>query len=172
MNRFIDMRKIKAVLLHFESIRHQPVLEMATEYLRSKDVRLGLLCDRDQESVQTDLKNMRSINPSDIDTLVTSDALNSAKRDRNAITLAAQTWGIHPERILLVSARPNDMQMATDAGAVAVFWDDQEGNRQPCETCDYRVDTPEALKNTIRMGLPLPAGKLPNDLLQEFLNEF
>jgi hydrogenase maturation factor len=166
------MRKIKAVLLHFESIRHQPVLEMATEYLRSKDVRLGLLCDRDQESVQTDLKNMCSINPSDIDTLVSSDTLNSAKKDLNAIMLAAQTWGIDPGRILLVSARPNDIQMATDAGAVAVFWDDQGGNRQTCEACDFRVDTPEALKNAIRMGLPLPAGKLPNDLLQEFLNEF
>ena len=164
--------KIKAVLLHFESIRHQPVLEMTAEYLRSKNVHLGLLCDQDHKSVQTDLKNMHSLNPSDIDTLITSDDLNSAKKDRNAITLATQTWGIDPERILLVSARPEDMQMATDAGAVAALWDPPENKRQPCETCDYRVSTPEALKNAIRMGMPLPAGKLPNDLLQEFLKEF
>jgi len=164
--------EIKAVLLHFESIRHQPVLEQITEYLRSKNVNIGLLCDQDRESLHAELKKNRSINPSDIDTIITGNDEFDRRDGSNAIVLAAQTWKIDPHQILLVSARQADMQMGRYAGAVTVFWDTYDDNRQPLETFDYVVVTLEALKNTIRMGLPLPAGKLPNDLLQAFLDDF
>jgi phosphoglycolate phosphatase-like HAD superfamily hydrolase len=164
--------EIKAVLLHFESIRHQPGLEQITGYLRSKNVNIGLLCDQDKIALHAELKKNRSINPSHIDTILTGDDAPDPGDGNNAIVLAAQTWKIDPRQILLVSARQADMQMGRYAGAVTVFWNTCDDNRQALETCDYVAGTLAALKNTIRMGLPLPAGKLPNDLLQAFLNDF
>jgi len=37
---------------------------------------------------------------------------------------------------------------------------------------DFRISSLSELKPIIRKGLPLSAGKLPNDILSEFLDEF
>ena len=98
--------------------------------------------------------------------------MQSSTGGQNAIVRAAQTWKLEPQRILLVSARPSDIRLGIEEGAVTVFWGTYEECRQKQVTCEYAVSTPEALEKIIRMGVPLPTGKLPNDLLQEFLNEF
>jgi hydrogenase maturation factor len=164
--------KIKAVLLHFESIRNLSVLKPISEYLRSKDVCFGLLSDRNKKFVQTELKESESVKPSEVATIITPDDWRDPRGRCNAVNLAAQTWEFDPGQILFVSARQADMQQGRDAGAVTVFFNAPGDERPPREFSDYVVTAPEALKDIIRMGLPLPAGKLPNDLLQEFLNEF
>ena len=164
--------KIKAVLLRYESIRNQPALEAIMKYLRSTNVKIGLLCDKDKESVHQELNKNESIHASDINTTFTTDKLQDPADENNAIIPAAQTWKLDPRRILLLSDRQSDLQLGGDTGAVTVFWDTRKDKQQTPVSCDYVISTPEALQNIIRMGLPLPTGKLPNDLLQGFLKEF
>jgi hydrogenase maturation factor/phosphoglycolate phosphatase-like HAD superfamily hydrolase len=163
--------KIKAVLVHFECIRNLPELDTVAEFLQSKNLKFGLLSDKDKKSLSAEFKKYKSIHSSDFDTMITADDLQSPKGSRNAITQAAQTWKLEPQRILLVSARPDDIRLGLEKGAEAVFWSTLEDSRRKRVPCDYVASTPEALISIIRMGVPLPTGKLPNDLLQEFLNE-
>ena len=164
--------KINAVLLHSESIRNLSELEAVAEYLRSKKVKFGLVSDKDKDSLHAELEKIKSIHLSDFDAIFTRDDLPSSAGGQNAIVQAAHTWKLEPQRILFVSARPADIRVGTEGGTVTVFWGTLEACRQKQISCDYAVSTPEALQNVIRKGVPLPTGKLPNDLLQEFLNEF
>ena len=103
--------KIKAVLLRYESIRNQPALEAIMEYLRSTNVKIGLLCDKDKESVHEELNKNESIHASDINTTFTTDKLQDPADENNAIVPAAQTWKLDPRRILLLSDRQSDLQL-------------------------------------------------------------
>ena len=164
--------KVKAVLVHFESIHNMSELETVAEYLRSKNVKFGLSSDKDKESLHAEFKKNQSIHSSNFDAIITAEDLQGPRDGQNAIARAAQTWKLEPHRILLVSARPADIQLAAEKGAATVFWGTLKDSRQHRVSCDYVVSAPEALINIIRMGVPLPTGKLPNDLLQAFLNEF
>ena len=164
--------KIEAVLVHFESIRNLSELETIAEYLRSKNLRFGLLSDKDRGSLYAEFKKNKSIHLADFDAIITAGDLHASKNDQNAIARASQTWKLEPHRIMLVSGRPADITQGIEKGAVTVYWCTIEDIRHHRVSCDYVASTPDALKNIIRMGVPLPTGKLPNDLLQAFLNEF
>lgn len=164
--------KIKAVLVNLESIPNRSELETVAGYLRSKNLKFGLLTDKDKESLQAELKKYKSIHSLNFATIITTDNAQGPKGGENAIARAAETWELEPQRILLVSARPADIELGLEKGAVTVFWGSPEESRQHRVFCDHVVSTPQALVKIIRMGVPLPSGKLPNDLLQVFLNEF
>ena len=151
--------KIKAVLLHFESIRNLPELETIAEYLRSKNVKFGLLSDTDKESLQAELRKNKSIHSSNFDAIISADDLDGPQGGQNAIVQAAQRWKLEPYRILLVSARSKDIRLGAEIGAITVFWGTREDKRRHNLSCDYAASTPETLKGIIRLGVPLPTGK-------------
>ena len=164
--------KIEAVLAHFESIRNLSELETIADYLRSKNLLFGLLSDKDRGSLYTEFKMNKSMHLADFDAIITAGDLHASERDQNVIARAAQAWKLESNRIMLVSARSSDIKQGIESGAVTVCWRTTEDRRQHRGSCDYVASTPDALKKIIRMGVPLPTGKLPNDLLQEFLDEF
>ena len=73
---------------------------------------------------------------------------------------------------MVVSADRDVLALAKDAGTVTVAWCAHGAPDAPGPVTDYRAGDLNQLTRLIRMGAPLPAGKLPNDLLQEFLGEF
>jgi len=163
---------LKAVLFHFESIRKQPEAEMIFQYLRAKNLKIGLFSDRRTQTIQPAEIIFKSFRLSDADVIVTAGQLPPQKSKTNAIARAAEKLKLDPGRILLVSSQPGDIETGSDTGTVTVFLDTlPDGKPQP-QACDYTISRLETLQNVIRMGVPLPAGKLPNDLLREFLNEF
>jgi hydrogenase maturation factor len=65
-----------------------------------------------------------------------------------------------------------DMEAGKAAGAVTVlFSPDKDSSGIVCES-DHRAASMEDLRRIIRLYLPLPAGKFPNDLLGLFLEGF
>jgi hydrogenase maturation factor len=79
---------------------------------------------------------------------------------------------IAPAELLVVASDPPVLKEAGEFGAQPVSMDlsSNSGQSLPGSTC--QIGGLNELISIVRMGIPLPAGKLPNDLLREFLNQF
>ena len=170
----------KKIISELENLERKAALETKPEadaeailqHLRSVDLKLGLISDKSPASIQRTLKNFKSTQLSDIDFIVSRDDLVRQTAQADAITIAAEKMKLDFNRILVLSSRPADIQSSRDNGSVSVFFSTQ--NRTEFHKTDdvWVIANYEELKRIVRMGIPLPAGKLPNDLLREFLDDF
>ncbi|MCP4689606.1 MAG: hypothetical protein GY859_16250, partial [Desulfobacterales bacterium] len=64
-----------------------------------------------------------------------------------------------------------DIQAGAAAGAITVFLDSEKYHGPRPVISDHAITGLAELKGLIRQGLPLPAGKFPNDLLLEFFQK-
>ena len=76
------------------------------------------------------------------------------------------------ENLLIVSTSASEIQAGQKAGAITVLVDPHRKSKPIALSSDFEIKNIQELKNIVRMGTPLPAGKLPNDLLRDFLNQF
>ena len=90
----------------------------------------------------------------------------------HAVQLAAQKLKLTPNQILVVTADSIVNQQARSAGAISVLFDPSITPETAKAEDGYQVSQLIQLKKIVRLGTPLPAGKLPNDLLHEFLHQF
>jgi hydrogenase maturation factor len=82
---------------------------------------------------------------------------------------AAPPASFDPGRALVVSADPALLRLAGEAGAATALLGGSPGS---AADADFAVGRMHELYAVVRMGLPLPAGKLPNELLRELLAGF
>jgi len=146
--------------------------EAMLQYLRSADLKLGLISDKSPASIRRALKNFKSIQLSDIDIIISRDDLVRQTPEAGAIIIAAEKMNLDPGRILVLSSCPADIQASKDNGNVTVFFSSQNQTEYHNTDDLFVISNFEELKRILRMGIPLPAGKLPNDLLREFLDDF
>jgi hydrogenase maturation factor len=79
---------------------------------------------------------------------------------------------VPPHQIMAVAADPAFLEEGRKAGAFTVYFNPGEKS-QPAELdFNFQISRLKDLKNIVRQGIPLPSGKLPNDLLREYLNQF
>ena len=81
----------------------------------------------------------------------------------------ARSTSFRPERALVVSADPALLRLAAAAGAATVLLGARTEAAPPT---DFAIGRLRELDAIVRMGIPLPAGKLPNDLLRAILAGF
>ncbi|MGD8524143.1 MAG: AIR synthase family protein [Desulfobacterales bacterium] len=146
--------------------------EAMLHYLQSADLKLGLISEKSSASIQRALKNFKSIQLSDIDIIISRDDLVRQTAEVDGITIAAEKMELDFSRILVLSSQVHDIQSSKDNGSVSVFFSAQ--NQTEFQKTDdvFMISNFEELKRIVRMGISLPAGKLPNDLLREFLDDF
>ena len=141
-------------------------------YLRSKNIRLAILSDDSLRSVQKKLANVDSISISDFDTVIGREQLQAPNRDVNVMALAAKKMKLPVRHVMVVAADPAILQEARDAGALTVFFDPSAQFEKTGIETDFHMSQLIELKDIVRQGISLPPGKLPNDLLREYLNQF
>ena len=106
----------------------------------------------------------------DFDVILTRDDAVARKPEPDSILLAAEKLGVKARNILMVGDFIFDIQAGRRAGAVTVFLGNGTGSSPP--DSDFTVAALSELENILRYGLPLGPGKLPNDLLEQFLADF
>jgi hydrogenase maturation factor len=163
---------LKAVLLHFESMQGQPGMKSLIRYARSKNLRIGLFTEHDRDSMVNEEDYLISLGISDNDFILTADQLRKPHPESTVVALAAKALQLDPANIMLVSSRQADIAPPSRMEAICVHLDTDSGAQSKPGICDYVISSIDQLITVIRMGVPLPSGKLPNDLLREFLNEF
>ncbi|UCF94652.1 MAG: HAD hydrolase-like protein [Desulfobacterales bacterium] len=174
-----DPKRKKQVLIELEAwemrayASAQPRAETddILNYLRSKDIRLGVLSPSGLKTVQRTLQNFKSLRSTDWAVIISREDLANHPTDAHAIRRAVQNLQLDPRQVLAVGAHGPEIEAFRMAGAQTVLLDRSHAEPAGTEN-DYRISRLQALKKIVRMGTALPTGKLPNDLLREFLGQF
>ena len=141
-------------------------------YLISKNLRLGIRSTISAKASRYILRSFRSIPSADMEVIISRDELWQYTPEANLIDIAAKRMDVAVENLLIVSTNTSEIQAGQKAGAITVLVDPDRKSKPLARSGDFDIQNIRELKNIVRMGTPLPAGKLPNDLLRDFLNQF
>lgn len=141
-------------------------------YLRSAGVLTGIVTRNSRRSVLRALRNFKRIAAADFDLIVTRDEPVEPKPSGDGIRMAARRLKVAVEEVLMVGDYPIDIEAGKRAGAVTVLLDSRRAEVPQSELSDFTVARLSDIRKIVRHGRPLPGGKLPNDLLEEFLVQF
>lgn len=172
-----DRKKAVAELNRFEmqaarKARPNEGAEDLLQYLRLSDIRMGIITRNSTASTQRALQNFKRTSAGDFDLIITRDEPIRPKPSGDGIRMAAKRLDVPVSEVLMVGDFIIDIEAGTRAGAITALLNNPRLPVPADTPCDFRVDHLREVKNIVRMGLPLPGGKLPNDLLHEFLNQF
>jgi hydrogenase expression/formation protein HypE len=177
---------IKAVIFHLESTllephrqdeltikaaKPTPGAEAALEYLRSKSVRLAILSGDSLATVKKRMASISTISISDFDVVVSHEQ-QVHSRDINPVALAADKMNLPVHQVMAVAADPTIIRIAREAGTLTAFFGSSLQSEKTRVSADFHMSQVAELKNIVRQGISLPPGKLPNDLLRDYLNQF
>jgi len=150
----------------------------AVRGLKSRGFPLGLISRNGSASIERALENFAELSPDDFDVIVSHDVPLAPKPAPDTVLWAAGRLGVDPSGCLVVGDFGFDVRAGKAAGAVTVL----VRNRSfPVESvagdsfadwardADFVIDDLSQLDEVVRLGLPLPTGKFPNDLLGRFL---
>jgi HAD superfamily hydrolase (TIGR01509 family) len=144
--------------------------------LREAGLAVGVLTRNGRSAVDRALARFTALTADDFDVIVTRDDGDVAPKPApDGVLHAAAAMGEPPEQTLVVGDFLLDMQAGRAAGAVTAHLLNHglpgfEQEAQPdAADCDFVVGRLAELEDVVRLGLPLPLGKLPNDLLAAFL---
>ena len=141
-------------------------------FLRSKGIGIGIITRNTLSSVERALQNFDDIDVSHFDVIVSRDTPVHLKPKGDGIILAAKTLNVDVKQILMVGDFVFDIQAGIRAGCITAFLDNTTLSGTTKVESDFIVSSLDEIKHIVRLGLPLPSGKLPNDLLENFLEGF
>ena len=141
-------------------------------YLTSKNIRPGILSTVGAKASRQVLQRFRSRSSAAVEVIINRDEFWQHGPTADLIDLAAEKMDVAVENLLVVSTSASVIQAGQKAGAITVRVDPDRKLKSIAPDSDFEIQNMRELKHIFRMGTPLPAGKLPNDLLREFLNQF
>jgi hydrogenase maturation factor/beta-phosphoglucomutase-like phosphatase (HAD superfamily) len=141
-------------------------------YLDLKGLQQALFSHGSSAFVEHLLNRLASAGDFHFYPVISREELMATTPAANAVQLAAQKLNLIPDQILAVTADPTVHRQARNAGAVSVLMDPSTAPAMATAEKAYQVSDLGQIKKIVRLAIPLPAGKLPNDLLREFLNQF
>jgi HAD superfamily hydrolase (TIGR01509 family) len=146
--------------------------------VRAAGVAVGVLTRNGRAAVDRALLRFPSLTAADFDVVVTRDDGLAPKPAPDGVVHAAEVMGAAPEETLVVGDYLLDMQAGRAAGAATAYLvnggggaGDVDDAEPDAADCDFVIGRLGELEAVVRLGLPLAAGKLPNDLLGGFLDD-
>ena len=143
--------------------------ERLLAFLSRSKLPLGIVTRNSRASVVRALANFTQVGRDDFAVIITREDPVAPKPSGAAIRLATERLGIDPARVLMVGDFDFDMEAGRRAGTLTA-WLRTKG-AAPAHY-DLAVDGLTELESVVRMGRPLSGGKLPNDILADFLEIF
>ena len=142
------------------------------QFLVSKNLRIGMISTMSRKATRLFLQHFRSISSADIEVIISRAELLQLAPEANPIKVAAEKMNLEAENLLIIGTNASEIQAGQMAGAVTVLLDPEQKASPLTLTRNFGVQYIPELEDIVRMGTPLPAGKLPNSLLRKFLNQF
>ncbi len=157
----------EAELLAAEKGRPNAGAEELVAFLRSQHVPMAIISRNGWAPVERALALFAGIDQGDFGLIVTRDLGLGPKPRPDGVLHVAAELGVEPAGILLIGDHAYDIEAGRRAGTLTMFLSNDPAER----VCDAQAhfvvaDLREAAR-VIRYGLPLPAGKLPADLLEQ-----
>lgn len=172
----MEKRNMKTRPIHIKAVlfRLEPTSALLTtsQYLISKNLQRGIISRSDINTVGKDLHNCGFVNEDDMDVIISRPEIMKQKAAADLIHHTAQKMNVAIDNVLFISPYPSEVRAAQQVGAITA-WVRTEQNADPAATTgDFEIENIAEIKDIVRMGVPLPSGKLPNRLLHDFLNQF
>lgn len=152
--------------------RLDPAASRLLAFLRSKRLPAAVLSRHGRKAVERFLKRVRPALGGAVGPLILREELLAVGRGRNPFQMAAKIMQVPVGNLLVVSAERALLDRAAAAGAVTVLVADAPSQSEIPPSVHFQITDIGRLANILRLGLALPNGKLPNDLLRELLAEF
>jgi len=146
--------------------------EHAVRKLRDMDVALGILTRNSRRAVRRSFQSFRQTTEDDFAVIVTRDDGLRPKPDPEGVLHAARELGVPLAEMLCVGDYIFDIQVARNAGCRSVFLRNGDSSRGADTQPHFFIDRLHELPDIVRLHRPLDPGKLPNELLGRFLDEF
>lgn len=141
-------------------------------WLKGRGLPVGVITRNSRASVLRALQNFETLDAGDFSVIVTRDDPIPPKPSGDGVVYAARRMQVDVHEVLMVGDFLFDTRAGRTAGALTALLDPSGHPRLSEEVCDFRIRKLEDLRAIVQAGLPLPAGKLPNDILQVYLSEF
>lgn len=140
--------------------------------LRAAGFPIGIISRNRLSSILEALTHFQGINPADFKVIISRDDYAAAKPDPAGVLQAARKMQVEAEKMLVVGDFVFDMEAGQQAGAPTAFLTNGAVPPSFKKPPDFIIDRVGELKGILRYYQPLPAGKLPGDLLSQFLEEY
>ncbi|NIV99650.1 HAD hydrolase-like protein [Candidatus Saccharibacteria bacterium] len=150
---------------------HPSAMEIL-EYLLAKDLRIGIISHSELNTIQRSLQAFETIGEKDFDFIFSRDDIAYQRPTTELIGLAAERLKVTIENMVVTSANPSEIENARKQGALTIFLNERLQSEPQTVKADFVIGDIRDIIDTVRMGIPLPTGKLPNHFLREFLNQF
>ncbi len=150
---------------------HPAAMEVL-DYLLAKDLRLGIISHSAQNTIRAGLQMFEAIGENDLDFIFSREDSARQRLPAELIGLAAERLKVAIENLMVVSANASDIENARNQGARTLFLNDRLQSEPQSTNADFVIGHIRDVIGIVRMGIPLPTGKLPNHFLREFLDQF
>ncbi len=145
--------------------------EEVLEFLRARGIKIGIISRNSLASIRTALENFTHITPQDFAVILSRDDPFSPKPSPEGILATARALAVPASEVLVVGDFVFDVEAGHNAGALTAYLTNR-GTSPPCALpSDFTLAHLGELKDVVNLHAPLPAGKLPNELLRQFLAE-
>ena len=178
--------------------RPNAAAEQVVRWLKSRALPVGILTRNGRDAICRALQNFPTLGAGDFQAVVTREDPAQPKPDPGGVLLAAERMGVPAGELLVVGNYVFDIEAGRRAGAVTVLLQHSDaldagyaegaransragaaggfapGRRHPDGVLepapDFIITDLADLPRLVRSGLPLPAGKYPCELLEEYLD--
>ncbi len=138
-------------------------------FIRQQGLGLGIITHHGRAAALSRLAAALALPPAAIGPVIAREELLAAGT-AGRLRAAARRMRCRPEELLLVSADPAMIASARAAGCLTLFLSPGPAAASSGRRADFSADDLRRVERIIRLGLPLPPGKLPNALLRELLH--
>jgi len=147
-----------------------PGAEGLVRWLQEQGLPLAIQTRNSRASVERAFANFEHLSAADFRVLITRDDEVANKPAPDGVLQAAATMGVDPSEVLVVGDYVFDMQAGRSAGAVTALLDNGD-SMASADLCDFTLHDIAEVRDIVSLGRPLPAGKVPSELLEAFLEE-
>ena len=155
-----------------EKAQTAPGAKAVARYFEKKDLRLAVVSFGGRTFVRRLLDKLSFFKQTDFSVILSREDLLIPGSVSGPVELAAKKLKLPLDQVMAVAGDPDFFGEAQKKGATTVVIGPSVSSENHKTEGNSYVSHLEKLIPIVRMGVPLPPGKLPNDLLREFLNQF
>jgi len=144
--------------------------ESLLAHIKDLELPVGLISRNSLAAITTSMRNFQDTALEDFDVIITRDDPVDPKPSPDGILAAAAKLGINADQITVVGDYIFDIEAGRRAGAVTVLLETDPPLDMPKTDADFKIAHLDEVREIIQLGSPLPQGKLPNGLLDRFLD--
>ncbi len=162
-----------------ESVPNSGAVELL-RFLQARDIPYGILTRNSRDSVETSLKNFPEELRNSFTVVISRDDDFEVKPSPAGVFHAADVLGVDPGELAVVGDFLYDIEAGLRAGALTLFLDagvntsivlNSEPHKRAVEIADHVVECLDEARTVLDRSIPLKPGKLPNRMLEQFIED-